>query len=235
MSSRVASEIQPGRELEEAFYGQGHRWVAGLDEVGRGAWAGPVVAAAVILPQRFPTDCGIRDSKVLRPQQREALDVLIRSRALAVGVGMASQRVIDRVGIVSATRRAMLQAIRNLALRPQALLIDALALGKLSLPQRAIVHGDALCLSIAAASIVAKVARDALMRKVDAKFSVYGFARNKGYGTPEHEAALFELGPCPLHRLSFAPMKYLSPGVSASTWQHSPSSSPDATDANVAS
>jgi len=202
-----------GLEQERELWAAGYRWLAGLDEVGRGAWAGPVVAAAVILPQRArlcSTLRGVRDSKVLTPRQRVSLCPLICETALAVGVGMSSSRFIDRHGIVAATRQAMAMAVHNLPLQPHCLLIDALRLPDLELPQRALIHGDAFVLSIAAASIVAKVYRDRLMVQLGDYYCDYGFAAHKGYGTAAHRAALQRMGPCPEHRMSFGPLRACS-------------------------
>jgi ribonuclease HII len=200
-----------GLEQERELWTAGYRWLAGLDEVGRGAWAGPVVAAAVVLPaERNDIDsvlCGVRDSKALTPRQREALFPLIYRTALGVGVGMASSRFIDRWGIVPATRQAMAMAVRNLPLEPHYLLIDALKLPDVQLPQRGLIKGDTHVLSIAAASIVAKVFRDRLMVALGGRYCDYGFAAHKGYGTAAHRAALQRLGPCPEHRMSFAPLR----------------------------
>jgi ribonuclease HII len=200
-----------GLEQERELWAAGYHWLAGLDEVGRGAWAGPVVAAAVVLPaERNDIDsvlCGVRDSKALTPRQREALFPLIYRTALGVGVGMASSRFIDRWGIVPATRQAMAMAVRNLPLEPHYLLIDALKLPDVQLPQRGLIKGDTHVLSIAAASIVAKVFRDRLMVALAGRYCDYGFAAHKGYGTAAHRAALQRLGPCPEHRMSFAPLR----------------------------
>jgi ribonuclease HII len=202
-----------GLEQEREIWAAGYRWLAGLDEVGRGAWAGPVVAAAVVLPpERNDMDSllhGVHDSKALTPRQREALLPLILQTALGVGVGMASSRFIDRWGIVPATRQAMAMAVRNLPLEPHYLLIDAVKLPDVHLPQRNLIKGDVHVLSIAAASIVAKVFRDRLMVALGSRYCDYGFAAHKGYGTAAHRAALQRLGPCAEHRLSFAPLRAL--------------------------
>lgn len=193
---------------------QGYALVAGIDEAGRGAWAGPVVAAAMILPgnaTRKPALRGVRDSKLLTPLQREALFDRIQDAALAVGVGMASHNEIDDIGIVPATRLAMRRAVEALAAAPDALLIDALRLPDVPLPQRVLFHADTLCLSVAAASIVAKVTRDRLMADLDAQFPGYGFARHKGYGTQLHRHALTQLGPSAIHRISFRPVQAVEP------------------------
>jgi ribonuclease HII len=200
-----------GLEQERALWAAGYRRLAGIDEAGRGAWAGPVVAAAVVLPaERSDIDsvlCGVRDSKILTPRQREALFPLIHRTALGVGIGMASSRFIDRWGIVPATRLAMAMAVRNLPLEPTYLLIDALRLPDVQLPQRALIKGDAHVLSIAAASVVAKVFRDRLMLALGGRYCDYGFGAHKGYGTAAHRTALEHLGPCPEHRMSFAPLR----------------------------
>jgi ribonuclease HII len=177
--------------------------VAGIDEAGRGPLAGPVVAAAVVIaPDRRIR--GLCDSKLLSPERREALFAVIQERALAVGVGVVSHEVIDRINILEATRRAMLEAVTSLALAPDLVITDFVRLTGLGCPQRNLVDGDARCATVAAASIVAKVTRDRLMVEADREFPQYGFARHKGYGTLEHLAALDRLGPCPLHRRSFS-------------------------------
>jgi ribonuclease HII len=195
------------RELRLA----GYRRIAGLDEVGRGSLAGPVVAAAVILPPR-PRIRGLRDSKVLPRARREALYEQILDRAEAVGVGCVEVEVIDRINILQATKLAMAQAIERLAEPPDHLVIDALSLRDVALPQRPIIDGDAICASIAAASIVAKVTRDRICAELDRVYPAYGFARNKGYGTRHHYQALMAEGPCEWHRRSFAPIRSLVAG-----------------------
>lgn len=206
----------PDLQHETRFWQAGFRFVAGLDEVGRGAWAGPVVAGAVILP--CPDDAcrqgldltrrleGVRDSKQLTAASREALARAIRECAVAWSVGAVEAQEIDAVGIVPSTRRAMALALEQLSPPAEALLIDHLSLPELVLPQRSLPKGDALVLSIAAASIVAKVYRDALMVAMDAQYPGYGFGLHKGYGTASHRTALASLGPSPIHRLSFAPL-----------------------------
>jgi len=194
---------------EEDLWAQGAELVAGVDEVGRGPLAGPVVAAAVLLPPRchFPWLARVRDSKALSAARREELAGRIRKDAVAIGLGVMAHRLVDTTGIVEATRRAMLAALKELSAAPEFVLIDALSLPRCSLPHRPIIHGDGLSLSIACASIVAKVARDRLMVEADSRFSGYGFARNKGYATREHLNALTRLGPCPIHRRTFAPVR----------------------------
>ena len=177
--------------------------LAGIDEAGRGPLAGPVVAAAVIIgPERRIK--GLADSKLLTAEQREALFHLISERALAVGVGIIDHETIDRINILQATRLAMTDALARLAVSPDFVITDFVALRDLACPQRNLVDGDARCASVAAASIIAKVTRDRLMVEADRNYPEYGFARHKGYATPEHLAALDRWGPCPLHRRTFA-------------------------------
>lgn len=196
-----------------ALLSQGYSFIAGLDEAGRGCLAGPVVAAAVILPLD-DTACaaylsGVRDSKQLTSHARESLYDVIMQYALAVGVGMGSVELIDERNILQATKFAMRSAIEQLSIPPHALLLDALLLHDVLLPQRSIIKGDARCLSIAAASIIAKVTRDRLMLQLDQQYPVYGFARHKGYGTEAHLIALRTHGASPVHRQSFAPVREL--------------------------
>jgi ribonuclease HII len=195
------------RELRLA----GFRSIAGIDEVGRGSLAGPVVAAAVILPDRHRIR-GLRDSKVLPRARREALYQQILDRADAVGVGCMEVEVIDRVNILEATKLAMREALGHLTTAPDHLVIDALSLREVDLPQRPIIDGDAISASIAAASIVAKVTRDRICAEFDERYPAYGFARNKGYGTRRHVEALMREGPCEWHRRSFAPLRLILAG-----------------------
>lgn len=195
------------RELHLA----GFRRVAGIDEVGRGCLAGPVVAAAVVLPERHRIR-GIRDSKVVPRARREALYRLILDRAEGVGVGCVEVEVIDRINILQATKLAMREALGRLAEPPDHLLIDALSLRDVELPQRPIIDGDAISASIAAASIVAKVTRDRICDEIDRRYPAYGFARHKGYGTRRHVDALLSEGPCEWHRRSFAPIRMMIAG-----------------------
>jgi ribonuclease HII len=177
--------------------------VAGVDEAGRGPLAGPVVAAAVIIaPERRIK--GLADSKLLTPEQREELFGRIHERALGIGVGIVDHETIDRINILQATRRAMGEALSRLALLPDLVITDFIRLAGLACPQRNLVEGDARCASVAAASIIAKVTRDRLMLDADRQFPGYGFARHKGYATPEHLAILDRLGPCALHRRTFS-------------------------------
>lgn len=183
--------------------------VAGIDEVGRGAWAGPVVAAAVILPADPAIEAllaGVRDSKELAPRARARLAEIIRAHALAIGVGSAPAGVVDGAGLLPATAQAMNAALAALPALPNRALVDGLPMRGLTCPHTAIVKGDAACLSIAAASIVAKVTRDRWMAALDQIHAGYSFADHKGYGSAAHRAALCRLGACPEHRLSFRPV-----------------------------
>ena len=191
-------------KFETKAWQSGARMVAGVDEVGRGSLFGPVVAAAVILDPKYRIR-GLRDSKLLPAERREVLAERIREHCLAWAVAAVDAARIDQINIYQASRLAMREAVLRLQPLADHLLIDALRLD-CDLPQRAIIHGDALSASIAAASILAKVARDRMVCEWDAVFPVYGLASNKGYSTPRHIAALREHGPCPLHRQSFAPV-----------------------------
>ena len=191
--------------------------MAGVDEVGRGPLAGPVLAAAVVLPSQG-LDSGYRsrrwlalvhDSKLVPPQRRERLATLLRRAALGVGVGSASHDEIDEMGIVPATRLAMSRAIALVTPDPEYVLVDAVALPQIPMPHKAIIHGDAICFSIAAASIIAKVARDRIMVELDGDYPGYGFAAHKGYPTKSHLERLERLGPSPVHRRCFAPVQRL--------------------------
>jgi ribonuclease HII len=203
--------VDPTLDFEISLLSRDCRLVAGLDEAGRGAWAGPVVAAAVVLPAGDPVCAGlllgVRDSKQLSPKRREELLPVVREVALAVGVGSVSAAEIDAIGIVPSTRQAMRNALKSLGIVPDHLLIDALCLPSVDLPQLAIIKGDAKSYSIAAASIVAKVTRDRWMIEADAWYPGYGFAQHKGYGTRQHRQGLADSGPCPIHRMSFSPLR----------------------------
>ena len=194
--------------LERELRARGFHAVAGVDEVGRGALFGAVFAAAVILSEDRPVR-GLNDSKLLDPQRREVLAGRIRERAVAWAIGAGDAGTIDRVNIYQASRMAMRLAVGRLNPGPDFLLVDAVPL-ELPLPQRALIKGDARCHAIAAASILAKVQRDACMRAWDTVFPEYGLAAHKGYATPEHCRAIEQYGPTPLHRLSFEPVRALS-------------------------
>lgn len=210
-SQRPGKDVSPSSREERSLARAGYNTIAGLDEAGRGCLAGPVVAAAVVLkPEAYELPgriVDVRDSKLLTPLQREELFAEIVGVAHGIGLGVVPHDFIDACGIVEATRQAMAIAVSNLPLCPDHLLIDYLSLPAIRLPQKPIVYGDSLCLSIAAASIVAKVHRDRLMCEQDVLHPVYGFAQNKGYGTPGHLDALQQHGPCAIHRRSFQPVR----------------------------
>ncbi len=201
----------PSFAEEELLAAQGYRLIAGVDEVGRGALAGPVVAAAVILPGKVNAHWldEVKESKQLTPAQRELLSPRIQEIAISIGIGTSGHEVIDAQGIIKATRLAMKLAIDQLSPPPQCLLIDYMRLPEAPLPQKGITYGDSLCFSIACASIVAKVARDHLMVALDGIYPGYGLAEHKGYGTRKHLACLHRLGPSPVHRRTFKPVKDL--------------------------
>jgi ribonuclease HII len=204
-----STKSQPSLVEERKLKTLGYRFVAGIDEVGRGSLAGPVVAAAVIVPCRIKTGWlkQVKDSKLLTPTKREYLFNHILKTAISVGVGEASYESIDAHGIVRATKLAMKLAIERLSPPPEFLLIDYLLLREVALPQKSIVSGDSLCFSIACASIIAKVIRDRLMTALDSSYPGYGLAQHKGYCTEAHVANLRRLGPSPIHRRSFHPVK----------------------------
>ena len=194
---------------EQMMREKGYTMIAGLDEVGRGPLAGPVMAAAVILPSDTELVIpGVDDSKKLSAKRREELSEIIKEKAVAWAVGSMDMATIDRVNILEATKLAMKQALEKLQITPDVLLLDALTLQGVTIPQMPIVHGDALSVSIAAASILAKVTRDRFMTEADTLYPQYGFAVHKGYGTKAHYAALEAYGPCPIHRLTFLKKLY---------------------------
>ena len=196
------------RYQEQPVY-SAYRHIAGIDEAGRGPWAGPVVAAAVILPHGYRNEL-IDDSKKLTPHTREMLFDVIRKDALAIGVALVDAEMIDKINILQATKRAMRIALDSLAVKPDFVMLDAVTLPDLALPQEGIVHGDALALPIAAASIIAKVTRDRLMLELHRQYPAYRFDLHKGYGTALHLRALRMHGPIiGVHRLSYRPIKEL--------------------------
>ncbi len=204
---RIATK--PNFAEEKKLAEQGYHLIAGVDEVGRGPLAGPLVAAAVILPPNFDARwlSLVRDSKQLTRERREFLFPLIGESAIAIGIGFMPPDAIDAQGIMRATRMAMCSAVENLPHPPDFLLIDHLRLPDLDVPQKNITKGDSICLSIACASIVAKVTRDRIMVALDGVYPDYGFARHKGYATREHLSNLRRWGACPVHRRCFAPVR----------------------------
>jgi ribonuclease HII len=219
----MTRKINPTLEFEQALWKDGFARIAGVDEAGRGAWAGPVAAAVVILPPdppltrnvRLGTHCialnGVRDSKLMTPLARETWAPRIRETALAWGVGFASAEEIDALGILPATKLAATRALEALSTIPDYLLTDYLIFPEIDLPQTALIKGDQRSLSVAAASVLAKTARDARMRELDGQYPGYGFARHKGYGTRLHQEAIRQMGVCAIHRKSFSIMKQERP------------------------
>jgi ribonuclease HII len=205
---KVRKPLANTRE-ETALLGLGYSYVAGIDEVGRGPLAGPVMAGVVVFPPglRGRWLRSVRDSKVLTAKQREDILPRIRDTAIVAEVGSSSAAEVDEIGIVPATRLAIERALNSIPLLPQYLLLDALDLPAVKIPQKSIIDGDAKCVSIAAASIVAKVERDRLMAEADEQYPGYAFASNKGYGTAQHLRELRERGPCEIHRFTFAPVR----------------------------
>ncbi len=200
----------PDLSFEQDLWNHAGQRLAGIDEAGRGAWAGPVVAAFVILPAE-PSICnllsGVRDSKQMTIKQRENWVEKIKEFASEWGIGSADHAEIDQLGILPATRLAMKRALNSLANKPDHLLIDAVFLSDVNIPQTALIKGDRRSLSIAAASVLAKTTRDAMMREEDDIYPQYGFKNHKGYGTRRHQSALSKFGPCPIHRMSFRPLR----------------------------
>ncbi|MGI6486722.1 MAG: ribonuclease HII [Syntrophomonadaceae bacterium] len=208
---REWQRLEQMKQYEYALYGQGVQLVAGTDEVGRGPLAGPVVAAAVILPPDFRL-AGINDSKKLSAGKREVLSDKIKEEAISWAVGMVFPSRLDQINILNATLEAMELAVNELYPVPEHVIVDAMRIPGLHIAQTALIKGDSLSISVACASIVAKVERDRLMCNLDELYPGYGFARHKGYATRAHLEALFRKGPCPLHRVSFEPVKSMVTG-----------------------
>jgi len=207
---RTLIPAKPNLEFEKPLWDRGFRRIAGIDEAGRGPLAGPVAAAAVILPDDPYVEAalsGVRDSKQMTATQRAYWADCLKEIALAYGIGLGSVEEIDAAGILPATYLAVWRALAELRLQPDHLLLDYITLPGFPKPQTSLVKGDARCLSIASASVLAKTARDELLRDLDSQYPGYGFARHKGYGTQEHLQALQRLGPCPIHRMTFHPLK----------------------------
>lgn len=191
------------KEIEKEFYDRGVNYIAGIDEAGRGPLAGPVVVACVLLPKDSMIE-GVNDSKKVSENKREKLYDLIIQEAISYGVGIVYQEEIDEINILQATKKALTMAITQMETNPNIIMVDALnGIDTLGIPYKSIIKGDAKCYSIAAASIIAKVTRDRIMREWDKVYPEYGFAAHKGYGTAKHIAAIKEYGPCPIHRRTF--------------------------------
>lgn len=201
----MSSVLAPTGHYESVLHGQGFGTVAGADEAGRGALAGPLVAAAVVLPVGWVPD-GLNDSKLVPPAERERLYDEIVANAVAVGVYRVSHRRLDDIGLQRANITALRRAFGKLGVPPDFALVDGFRLRRMPCPTLKVVKGDQVCTSVAAASIVAKVTRDAIMVRADRRYPGYGFANNKGYRAPEHLSALRRLGPCEIHRRCFAPV-----------------------------
>ena len=204
----------PDLRLEFELLQGGFELIAGIDEAGRGAWAGPIAAGMVILPvERFDLATrlrGVRDSKVMSPEKRLFWDEELKKLAVCWSIGMVDAGEVDELGIISSTRLAMRRALQGLEVQPEFLLIDYILLPEVPLPQTALPRGDSSVLSISSASILAKVARDKRMLELERRYPGYGFARHKGYGTAQHREALSELGPSRVHRRSFEPVSRLA-------------------------
>jgi ribonuclease HII len=201
----------PTLDFEKKLWKRKIYLVAGIDEAGRGAWAGPVSAAAVILPADptiLKTLCGVRDSKQMTIRQRSYWKNVIRELSVCWAVGWGTVEEIDRLGILNATHLAMKRAVHGLRIVPAHLLIDAVQIKTVDIPQTSLIKGDVRVLSISAASVLAKTARDECMFQLDKSFPSYGFACHKGYGTKKHREALSQFGPCKIHRMTFAPIKH---------------------------
>jgi len=204
---QLREKYQEMQKHEQIAYAEGYQAIAGIDEVGRGPLAGPVVACAVVLPNESYL-LGVNDSKQLSADKREELFQQIQEQALAIGLGIVSPEEIDQVNIYEATKIAMQKAIDDLSVQPDYLLLDAMALDN-GIPQEKLIKGDTRSISIAAASIVAKVTRDKMMEEYDKAYTGYGFAKNAGYGTKEHLEGISNQGITPIHRKSFEPIKSL--------------------------
>ena len=191
------------KKMEKEFFDKGIKYIAGIDEAGRGPLAGPVVVATVILKPDSMIE-GVNDSKKISENKREKLYEIIIHESVSYGVGIVYQEEIDQINILQATKKALTESIKKLEIKPNIIMVDALTeIETEGIPYKSIIKGDATCYSIAAASIVAKVTRDRLMRELDKEYPEYGFSAHKGYGTAAHIAALKKFGPCPLHRRSF--------------------------------
>lgn len=203
MKEKELQRLTELKKIEENLHSQGIEYICGIDEAGRGPLAGPVVVAAAIMPKDSMIE-GVNDSKKVSEKKRELLYEKITEEAIAWGVGIIDQKEIDRINILNATKEGLTEAVKSLVVRPDRIIVDALnGIDTLGIPYTSIIKGDAKCYSIAAASIIAKVTRDRIMREWSEIYPQYGFEKHKGYGTKAHIEAIKEYGLCPLHRLSF--------------------------------
>ena len=203
MKEKEEARLIELKKIDKEFFEKGVKYIAGIDEAGRGPLAGPVVVACVILPENSMIE-GVNDSKKLSEAKREKLYDLITKEAISYGIGIIYQDEIDDINILQATKKGVTEAIKQMKTKPNIIMVDALnGIDTMGIPYKSIIKGDAKCYSIAAASIIAKVTRDRIMREWDKVYPEYGFASHKGYGTAKHIAAIKEFGPCPIHRRSF--------------------------------
>lgn len=203
MKEKEEQRLNELKEIDKSYFKKGYNYICGIDEAGRGPLAGPVVAAAVIMPKDSMIE-GVNDSKKVSEKKREKLYELIIEEAISYSVGIVDQNEIDRINILNATKAGLTEAVRTLKVKPELILVDALTnIDTCGVPYQSIIKGDAKSYSIAAASIIAKVTRDRIMREWDKVYPQYGFEKHKGYGTAAHISAIKENGLCPLHRLSF--------------------------------
>lgn len=203
MKEKEEQRLNELKEIDKSYFKEGYNYICGIDEAGRGPLAGPVVVAAVIMPKDSMIE-GVNDSKKVSEKKREKLYELIIEEAISYSVGIVDQNEIDRINILNATKAGLTEAVRTLKVKPELILVDALTnIDTCGVPYKSIIKGDAKSYSIAAASIIAKVTRDRIMREWDNVYPQYGFASHKGYGTAKHILAIKEYGPCPLHRKSF--------------------------------
>jgi ribonuclease HII len=203
MKEKEEQRLNELKEIDKSYFKKGYNYICGIDEAGRGPLAGPVVVAAVIMPKDSMIE-GVNDSKKVSEKKREKLYELIIEEAISYSVGIVDQNEIDRINILNATKAGLTEAVRTLKVKPELILVDALTnIDTCGVPYKSIIKGDAKSYSIAAASIIAKVTRDRIMREWDKVYPQYGFEKHKGYGTAAHISAIKENGLCPLHRLSF--------------------------------
>ena len=203
MKEKEEARLIELKKIDKEFFDKGVKYIAGIDEAGRGPLAGPVVVASVILPQESMIE-GVNDSKKVSEAKREKLYDLIINEAISYGIGIIYQDEIDEINILQATKKGLTEAIKQMEIKPNIIMVDALnGIDTLGIPYKSIIKGDAKCYSIAASSIVAKVTRDRIMREWDKVYPEYGFGSHKGYGTAKHISAIKEFGPCPIHRRSF--------------------------------